>query len=123
MNPIGKNITKGNLINVVWITRKFTNMYLCQDGLPIDKSPLFKGYDKMDSEFMNRDNRMRYTMARPHDNFWSNSNPRVTWNGDAADLASASIKILSRMPVPDIIIRNGLRSVPLEIIMRVMIFL
>ncbi|CUP55328.1 RagB/SusD family nutrient uptake outer membrane protein [Bacteroides thetaiotaomicron] len=92
LNPIGKNITKGNLINVVWITRKFANMYLCQDGLPIDKSPLFKGYDKMDSEFMNRDNRMRYTMARPHDNFWSNSNPRVTWNGDAADLASASIK-------------------------------
>lgn len=92
LNPIGKNITKGNLINVVWITRKFANMYLCQDGLPIDKSPLFKGYDKMDSEFMNRDNRMRYTMARPHDNFWSNSNPCVTWNGDAADLASASIK-------------------------------
>ena len=92
LNPIGKNITKGNLINVVWITRKFANMYLCQDGLPIDKSPLFKGYDKMDSEFMNRDNRMRYTMARPHDNFWSNSNPRVTWTGDAADLASASIK-------------------------------
>ena len=92
LNPIGKNITKGNLINVVWITRKFANMYLCQDGLPIDKSPLFKGYDKMDSEFMNRDNRMRYTLARPHDNFWSNNNPRVTWKSDAEDLKSASIK-------------------------------
>ena len=46
----------------------------------------------MDSEFMNRDNRMRYTLARPHDNFWSNNNPRVTWKSDAEDLKSASIK-------------------------------
>lgn len=70
--PIGTNITKGSLINVIWVSRKFANMYLCQDGLPIEKSEMFdlsKGYDKMDSEFMNRDNRMRYTLARPHDNF------------------------------------------------------
>ena len=93
--PIGTNITKGSLINVIWVSRKFANMYLCQDGLPIEKSEMFdlsKGYDKMDSEFMNRDNRMRYTLARPHDNFWSNNNPRVTWKSDAEDLKSASIK-------------------------------
>ncbi len=94
--PIGKNITKGSLINVIWVNRKFANMYLCQNGLPITyngtTNPLFKGYSKMDSEFMNRDNRMRYTLARPHDNFWSNNNPRVTWLGDAEDLKSASIK-------------------------------
>ena len=35
---------------------------------------------------------MRYTLARPHDNFWSNNNPRVTWKSDAEDLKSASIK-------------------------------
>ena len=65
--PIGTNITKGSLINVIWVSRKFANMYLCQDGLPIEKSEMFdlsKGYDKMDSEFMNRDNRMRYTLER-----------------------------------------------------------
>ena len=52
--PIGTNITKGSLINVIWVSRKFANMYLCQDGLPIEKSEMFdlsKGYDKMDSEF------------------------------------------------------------------------
>src|SRR5699024_1807214 len=90
--PIGTNITKGSLINVIWVSRKFVNMYICQDGLPIEKSILFKGYDEMDSEYMNRDNRMRYTLARPHDNFWSNNNPRVTWKGDAEDLESASIR-------------------------------
>lgn len=96
LSPIGTNITKGSLINVVWVSRKFANMYLCQNGLPITyngtTNPLFKGYGKMDSEFMNRDNRMRYTLARPHDNFWSNNNPRVTWLGDAEDLKSASLK-------------------------------
>lgn len=90
--PIAKNITKESLLNVQQISRKFVNMYLCEDGLPLEKSPLFKGYDKIDSEFMNRDNRMRYTLARPYDNFWSNESPRVTWIGDEADIASAMTK-------------------------------
>ena len=87
--PIGKNITVESLLNVQQISRKFVNMYLCQDGLPIDKSAQFKGYDKIDSEWINRDNRMRNTLARPHDNFWGNEKSRVTWTGDAADLAAA----------------------------------
>jgi len=87
--PIGKNITVESLLNVQQISRKFVSMYLCQDGLPIDKSPLFEGYDKIDSEWMNRDNRMRYTLARPHDNFWSNEKSRVSWTGDEADLSAA----------------------------------
>jgi hypothetical protein len=91
LSPIGKNITKESLINVQWISHKFASMYLCQDGLPIEKSKLFKGYDKIDSEFQSRDNRIRYTLAKPHDNFWSNEKPRVNWTGDAADLASASV--------------------------------
>lgn len=87
--PIGRNITVESLLNVQQISRKFANMYLCQDGLPIDKSPLFQGYNKIDSEWTNRDNRMRYTLAKPHDNFWSNDKSRVTWTGDQTDLASA----------------------------------
>lgn len=92
LSPIGKNITKECLINVQWISRKFANMYLCQDGLPIEKSPLFQGYSKIDSEYRNRDTRMRYTMGRPHDSFWSNETPRINWTGDVAELAAASIK-------------------------------
>lgn len=92
LSPIGTNITKGWLYNAVLVSHKFVSMYLCQDGLPIEKSPLFKGYDKMISEWINRDNRMRYNLCRPHDNFWDNVNSRVSWNGDATDLASAATK-------------------------------
>lgn len=61
--PIGFNITQSMLFNAVWVTRKFANLYLCQNGLPIEYggqvNPQFEGYDKMDSEWQNRDNRMR----------------------------------------------------------------
>ena len=36
---------------------------------------------KIDDEFQDRDNRMRYTMMRPHDNFWNNQKPRTSWDG------------------------------------------
>ncbi|MEP6556192.1 MAG: RagB/SusD family nutrient uptake outer membrane protein, partial [Ferruginibacter sp.] len=52
----GKNITwtawqLGN-------SRKFADMPVCTDGLPIDKSPLFLGYHKTGDEFKNRDLRL-----------------------------------------------------------------
>jgi hypothetical protein len=77
------NVTHSVVNNVYWITRKLADMYLSQDGLPIDKSPLFQGYATTRSEYANRDNRMRY--------YWDNENPgaRTTWIGDAADLASS----------------------------------
>lgn len=73
------------------ISKKFADMYLCQDGLPITKSPLFQGYDWTRSEYVNRDNRMRYTMMIDSNYYWDNENPgaRTTWTGDAADLASS----------------------------------
>jgi hypothetical protein len=40
-------------------------MYLCNDGLPIDRSPLFKGYDSCRSEFYNRDPRMAQSLLIP----------------------------------------------------------
>ncbi len=86
INPINWNITQSSLNNAIWITRKFANMYLCQNGLPISyggvANPDFKGYDKIDSEFENRDNRMRYTMMRPHDKFWNNTKPHTNWTED-----------------------------------------
>lgn len=46
-------------------TKKLADMYLCEDGLPITQSPLFKGYDLTDSEFQQRDPRMTMTIAIP----------------------------------------------------------
>ena len=67
-----------------------SNMYLCQNGLPVTynngTNPQFKGYATLASEWENRDNRMRYTLAKPGDTFWDNSSKgcRLTWN-DASD--------------------------------------
>ncbi len=46
-------------------TKKLADMYLCKDGLPIDKSPLFKGYTTFSTEFENRDSRMAQTLITP----------------------------------------------------------
>jgi hypothetical protein len=39
-------------------SRKFMDMFLCADGLPVDKSTLFKGYAKVSDEYQNRDYRL-----------------------------------------------------------------
>lgn len=84
-----------NNITHTWITsgtsKKFADMFLSQDGLPIDKSPLFQGYNMTRSEYMNRDNRMRHLFVIDSNYHWDNENPgsRVTWLGDAADIANS----------------------------------
>ncbi len=62
-------------------TKKLADMYLCSDGLPIDKSSLFKGYDKIDSEFQNRDPRMSMTMMMPGKLAYhpGNLSPVINW--------------------------------------------
>jgi starch-binding outer membrane protein, SusD/RagB family len=51
-------------INLTWTSwqlypsRKFVDMPVCTDGLPIDKSPLFQGYHKAEDEFADRDLRL-----------------------------------------------------------------
>lgn len=67
-------------------------MYLCDDGLPTAKSARFQGYDKMDSEYRNRDHRMRYTLMQPHGYYWSIYNPRIDWSGSEAERAAAQFK-------------------------------
>ncbi|RED95972.1 RagB/SusD family nutrient uptake outer membrane protein [Marinoscillum furvescens] len=39
-------------------SRKLMDLALCADGLPVDKSPLFEGYNKTSDEFKNRDFRL-----------------------------------------------------------------
>lgn len=63
---------------------------------------------KIDDEFQDRDNRMRYTMMRPHDNFWNNQKPRTSWDGR---IRTHIYLILCRRRGPDITIRNGQQSV------------
>ena len=51
-------------------TRKFADMFLCTDGLPINKSPLFKGYQGFDTEFQNRDARMAQMLKQTGHYYW-----------------------------------------------------
>lgn len=94
LKTTGKNLTTEVLANAQYVTAKFANMYLCSDGLPIEVSPLFQGYSTIKSEWMNRDNRMRYTLMRPGDSFWNNSEKtcRIDWSGNAAELNHAKYK-------------------------------
>jgi len=46
-------------------TKKMADMYLCTDGLPVNKSSLFQGYNTQVSEYQDRDPRMTMTMMLP----------------------------------------------------------
>ncbi|KAA9034356.1 RagB/SusD family nutrient uptake outer membrane protein [Ginsengibacter hankyongi] len=63
-------------------TRKFADMFLCKDGLPIDKSPLFQGKQTATSEYQNRDLRMTNDFCVPFKVFWGFYPPEYnrTWS-------------------------------------------
>jgi len=72
------------------MSRKMADMYLCSDGLPIDKTTTGFKRDSMVSEFRNRDNRMRYYMCIPFNPFWQNAvNYHINWDWSAQDRAIA----------------------------------
>lgn len=50
-------------------SKQLVDLYLCSDGLPIDISPLFEGYDLKDSEFQSRDPRLSNTVFMPGSTF------------------------------------------------------
>ena len=79
--------------NIIWITRKMANMYLCDDGLPVTKSPRFQGYNGATTEYENRDNRMRCNMLANGDVFWDNDSKwRTTWtDADLNDCRTAGV--------------------------------
>ena len=56
-------------------TRKFADMFLCRDGLPIDKSPLFQGKLTNLSEYENRDLRMMNIFVLPYVQMWESIHP------------------------------------------------
>lgn len=51
-------------------SRKLIDMYLCTDGLPINISPLFQGYQELNSEFENRDARMTALFKQDGSYYW-----------------------------------------------------
>lgn len=82
--PVGTNVTETCLANTMYISRKLANMYLTQNGLPIETDDApdgFQGYDDMDSEFENRDNRMTNTLLVPGQQFWTNTTQNCRWGG------------------------------------------
>lgn len=94
LKTVGRNLTTEVLANAQYVSAKLVDMYLCSDGLPIDKSPLFKGYETVKSEWQNRDNRMRYTLMRPGDTFWdaSEKNSRTDWSSSDDEKKRAKYK-------------------------------
>jgi hypothetical protein len=65
------SLTSGNAGN----SRKMMDMFLCTDGLPPSKSPLFQGYHAVGDEFKNRDLRLLgYSGAAPTTTSLTNGN-------------------------------------------------
>lgn len=59
------NWTRELWFNAMVPTKNLADTYLSTDGLPIDRSPLFQGYNTLTSEFQNRDPRMSMTFIVP----------------------------------------------------------
>lgn len=53
-----------NESHIGW-SQDFINSFLCLDGKPIDKSPLYKGNDSLTAELTNRDPRLTQMVASP----------------------------------------------------------
>jgi hypothetical protein len=67
LRKIGKNLSHSHPICP---TRKMMDMYLCSDGLPVQYSSVFEGYDLMVSEFENRDLRLKSFIKEPLKEYW-----------------------------------------------------
>ena len=61
----------GALTSQGWcgMSKSFADDFLCIDGLPIDKSPLFQGWESATSEFENRDPRLNGTVVKKGDRY------------------------------------------------------
>lgn len=89
-NPINKNLTRETLANAQMVTRKFFDMFLCVDGLPIDKSQKYDGSgETMQGEWKNRDNRISNMLLMPGTTYWDNTANHCRMTFDDADLGRA----------------------------------
>jgi len=82
-------------------TRKLMDMFLCSDGLPINISPLFKGYHGYASEFENRDARMTSLFSVPGQQYWRSDNE----SGVPADYSTVpSTNSASPISMPNLLV-------------------
>ncbi|HZL11156.1 MAG TPA: RagB/SusD family nutrient uptake outer membrane protein [Prolixibacteraceae bacterium] len=90
------NISHSQVANV---SRKMMDMYLCTDGLPVQYSPLFKGYGTMTSEFDNRDYRLTALVWKPMAWYWGYGlyNTGAKYGTDITTLASASYQYIPNL--------------------------
>jgi len=67
LKPIGYNISYGTSPSGGdgLASKKFADLFLCDDGLPIEISPKFQGYVNIRSEWQNRDTRMSTILCPP----------------------------------------------------------
>jgi starch-binding outer membrane protein, SusD/RagB family len=71
LNRATHNWTRELWFNFMIPTKNMADLYLAKDGLPIDQSPLFKGYATLTSEFENRDPRMAMTFIVPGSTYFA----------------------------------------------------
>ncbi len=67
LRPGGMNINQ--TVGYFAASRKFMDMFLCSDGLPIQVSKKFQGYATIGDEFKNRDYRMKSYIDQPSSSF------------------------------------------------------
>ncbi|MCX6236389.1 MAG: RagB/SusD family nutrient uptake outer membrane protein [Bacteroidia bacterium] len=81
------------------VTRKLMDMYLCTDGLPVQYSPLFKGYGTMTSEFDNRDYRLTGLVYKPMAWYWGYNKYKTgsQYGIDITTLASATYQSIPNL--------------------------
>jgi len=66
------NWTRELWFNFMIPSKTLADLYLCTDGLPATSSPLFQGYDSLETrEFQNRDPRMAMTFIVPGDSIYA----------------------------------------------------
>jgi hypothetical protein len=77
-------------------TRKFVDMILCSDGLPIEKSPLYQGKQTVLSEYQNRDLRMKniFYVPIPGKRDWQTQAPDWARNWSNPDAGGFIIRIV-----------------------------
>jgi starch-binding outer membrane protein, SusD/RagB family len=83
---------------VVSATRKLMDMYLCTDGLPVNKSPLFQGYSGLNSEFANRDARATSTMKQIGVKYWGYSTVDGGYANYSTTAAAGALKAGTYIP-------------------------
>lgn len=58
-------------------SRKMMDMYLCSDGLPVQHSAVFNGYDSLLTEYENRDDRLHLGTKTPLERYWGFGGARL----------------------------------------------